>query len=661
VHLEQFQYMLQRGVSESYVTSPSRAFASSPRRNGDMFTMARTSADVEVTAAEVFSPRALTQTELSTAVFNGVVDGISRLGLVEKHMEVVDTIRRLPSPTVDIQPITRALAQLLTLKDSHSEVLEAITNVSVAEPDLSPILEAISSLANHKEMNVVVDPPDLFPVQQMMEEMKVELRGAIADIRKDLQSDMSILQQEVLKNRDDARGQAEVIVQELQTVPQELEELRKEIKKLTLSVDSNEVMAALKRLPDAEAISKSVLEKSRKLFPDRGDFSELSDIVKRMKREPDLSPLLSTLESGQQQILDTVGRIRLDNTPVLEALRKIEWPDSEAIGRVMTDRLRKHNVATGAENAEILNLVRRIPDNAEVLESMRSLGRAVMEMQSFIESVQRSLPDQNAFASAVCDRLRRANLQVDSSEVLQALSGIRLAVTEVSRFDLTPIMQEIAKMSSISDQRLGGLQREIWHLREGLAAMRVVIPPQQAMVNQVVQSAPVGAVGLQRMMSAPSAIGTVQTVVQPPVQVCATQTQEYSPRVVAELYGPKVTLPSVPISETVQSKAVPTGTTTIWQPQELIVPTGTGIWQPQETLLSTVSSGKEVMTVSETVMATDGYTSPRRLDSPRSPTELSSPNANAQDVALSREVSSRRLGPPRGYHGQSKAARFPGV
>mmetsp|Transcript_81088 Transcript_81088/g.126439 ORF Transcript_81088/g.126439 Transcript_81088/m.126439 type:complete len:715 (+) Transcript_81088:96-2240(+) len=710
--------MLRR-EPESY-TSPSRAYASSParQRSTDMFTVARANGNAGASemnnAAATFSPRALSQKELSDAIFSGVVDGISRLGLLEKHTEVIECIRRLPSPAVDLSPITRTLAQLLTLKDNHSEVLEAITNVTVEQPDLSPILDAISRLPNHKEMNVVVDPPDLSPLQQMMEEMKVEIRESMATIRSDLQSDMSILQQEVLKNRDDTRSQAEVVLQELQTVPQEIVELRKEIRrlanqefdftevlneirrinipeldagkvadvvverlqrsrlrvdnsevlqglqsleideagfanlvtdrirKLTLSMDSSEILDVLKRMPDTEVLAKAVIEKSKKLFPDRSDFNELSDIMKRMKRDPDMTPVLSALEIGQQQLLDIVGRIRIDNSPVLEALRKIESPDSETIGRVITDRLRKHNVATREEYVEMLGALRRIPDNAEVLESTRALGRALEDVQSLVDSLQRSLPDPTSLAGAVIDRLRRANLQVDSSEVLAALSGIRLAVTEVSHFDYNPILQEISKMNSVSDTRLASLQREIWQLRDGLAAIKVVMPPTQTMVSQMVQPPPT----MQRVVPVPQMISSIAAPVttstpltagvQPQVLCAGTQElMNVSPRVVAELYGPKVSMPAVPLSESVQMKVLPAG-------------------YPQETYASTTS---EVRTVTEAI-ATDGYLSPSRPESPRTPGQSSSPVSYAQDVSLKEELTSQRLGPPRGY--RQRSARFPG-
>lgn len=456
----------------------------------------------------------------------------------------------------------------------------------------------------YNEMNIVVDPPDLSPLQQMMEEMKAEIRGAMATIRSDLQSDMSILQQEVVRNREDARSQGESVLLELQTFGGKVEDAMEER-----------------------------LHRSR-----------------------------STSETRQQQILDAIGRIRIDHNPVLEALRKIQSSDSETIGRAITDRLRKHNVATREdlkkiesldvetigraitdrlrkhnvasreECVEILGAVRRISDDSEILEITRGLGRALEDMQSMFYTLQRNLPDRTSLAGAVIDRL-----------------------------DLNPIMHEISKMSSVSDTRLASLQREIGQLRDGLSERKVVVPQTQAMVNQMVQPP----VAMQRIVSVPTvlsprgssppqAIGTqVISGIATPVtstplmggiqpQMLRTGTQELvnlsprlvgtqelvnlSPRVIAELHGPRVSLPAIPISETVQMKVLPAG-------------------YPQET---TLSSAAEVLSA-----VADGYTSSSRQDSPRTPAQSFSPVTHAQDVNLKEELSSPILGPPRGYHVKS--------
>lgn len=558
------------------------------QQQADMFSRAATV--TQVTAPQTIltgAPHALSQRELYEAMSGAVIDSISRLGLVERHQEVLEAVSKVVVnvPPPDLTPIMQRLSQLLTLKDSHnSEVLEAITNVTVEQPDLSPIMRAIAQQNlqdnTHKEMmeaitNIVVEPPDLTPMQQMMQEIKAEFKNTVDNLRKDIQDDLSVLQQEVLKNRQETRNDAEVLLADHQEVHNELRknaqvlladhqevhnELRRmdnkselqqaevlraleelkaaeldtasilrmklkvdntevlqaikaleldqpafatlvvdKMRKVTFNVDNAEVLVGIRRLPDQEVISRAVYDKMTKTFPNRNDFAELVETVRRIRFEPDFSPILAALHADVDfsPILDAISRVKLDQTPVLEAIRRIEVPDVEAVGRVVGDRIRRANLSTREDSQEILNAVRRIPDNSEVLDALRSLEPDNSEVLSVLRGL--SIPGEQVIATAVLEKLRRANLQTDSTDLQAGLNAVRLAIGEAGRAEMSILIQEINKVQDHSDilRAIGNIQLELRQLRENQAVMmqqravvQTVVPQQTQVVKQVVQAQP---------------------------------------------------------------------------------------------------------------------------------------------------------------------------
>merc|ERR1719345_11915 len=100
--------------------------------------------------------------------------------------------------------------------------------------------------------NIVVEPPDLTPMQQMMQEIKAEFKNTVDNLRKDIQDDLSVLQQEVLKNRQETRNDAEVLLADHQEVHNEL---RKNAQ--VLLADHQEVHNELRRMDNKSELQQA--------------------------------------------------------------------------------------------------------------------------------------------------------------------------------------------------------------------------------------------------------------------------------------------------------------------------------------------------------------------------------------------------------------------
>jgi hypothetical protein len=377
-------------------------------------------------------------------------------------------------------------------------------------------------------------------------------------------------------------------------------------------------------------------------------------------------------------------KVKLDHSPVLDHLRKMEVPDSEGIGRIVSERLRRHNVATREDHQELSGHVRRIPDNVEVLEAMKNLERAT-DPQLVVDALRAGFPDPQLIAGVLVDKLKRTNLHMDMSEVIAAINGIRYSLAEVRRTDWNPVLQEIAKLDQTDVLRaVANVQVEMRQFRESLSTqqrvVQTVVPPtvQPAPMMKQVQTVVPQVHSYTRSASVPAVVQAAQ----PNVLMSSMQDTNPSPRVVAEVYGPKVnvgtfgTLRGMPTGtvrelSTATAMVAPMGTT----PMATTMVTGVdmnrdGIPDVLQSSYSQVVAPTMAETVQsatwveEKTFQSGTYTPTRSVPSPRpaSPMELVQPieliQAQAMEIG-SDELSNttRMVGEFRG----ARAARFPGA
>jgi len=329
--------------------------------------------------------------QLTAAITTGVLDGITRLGLTERH----------------------------------SEVLEAITNVTVQPPDLAVVIDEITSLKGAvmgAVSNVVVEPIDIGPINKMMQ-----------DLQRDFQSDLVVIQQELLANRKETRSDAEVLLEELRKLPEHLTEVKNalraverkdnadvvraiggidldeqalatsvvdKLRRTTLKVDQEDVLRAISRVStgdiDPENVARAVYERIIKVLSTRDDHIELVNLINKIKREPDFQPVLDALSASEE----LRGEVRAFGEELL-ANRKQTRSDAE----VLLEELRKFPEQLAEVKNTLLAVERK--DNADILRAVGGISL-----------------DEQAVASSVVDKLRRTTLKVDQEDVLQAISRV---------------------------------------------------------------------------------------------------------------------------------------------------------------------------------------------------------------------------------------------
>jgi len=473
---------------------------------------------------------------LVKAITTGVLDGITRLGLTERH----------------------------------SEVLEAITNVTVQPPDLAAVVDEITSLKGVVAggiSNVVVEPTNIGPIKQIMQELRGEIRVVGEELRRDFQNDLAVLQQELLANRKETRSDAEALLEEVHKIPEQLSEVNRKLRAVERK-DNAEVLRAIGGISfDEQAVATSVIDKLRRttLKVDQEDVLQAISRVSTGNVDPEQVARAVHERKDNAEVLRAIGGISFDEqavaTSVIDKLRrttlKVDQEDVlQAISRVSTRNVDPEQVAravheriikvvpTKDDHIELVNLVQKIKrapevdlspvhdaigrinlkvDHAPVLEAINGIGFLVDQVPVLEAIRQVSVPDAEAIATLVHDRIKQTQFTVLRPEV-------DFSTVHASLRALTDRIDDILR-------HLAELRSEAWRLRE----VHVVEKPPQVVrevrienprpkvVQPMLQSPVVQATAVVPATTAmvpattavvPATTTLVQTMASSPVTIC---------------------------------------------------------------------------------------------------------------------------------------------
>jgi len=179
------------------------------------------------------------------------------------------------------------------------------------------------------------------------------------------------------------------------------------------------------RMPDHEAIASAVMTRLRDQIPKVDNDVITNSVCERLQ---------SQLRESNAAFHEVLER-RLDQTTVLEALRRIHIPDHETIANALHDRMRLHTF--NVDHSEVIKAIRSMEiDLAPVHDA---IGRINIDHTPIFDAIRRiNTPDTQQIANAVHEKLRKHVFSVDQGDVLRAISKIKLEP------DLTPLLRAIS-------------------------------------------------------------------------------------------------------------------------------------------------------------------------------------------------------------------------
>jgi len=427
------------------------------------------------------------------AVANSVVDKLRRATLKVDQEDVLRAISRVSTGEVDPEHIARAVQEriikVVPTMDDHVEVLNLVKKTK-REPDFQPVLDTLSEELRGEIRafgEALLEELHKFPEQ--LSEVKNTLRAVE---RKD--------------NADILRAIGGIGLNEQAVATSVADKLRR----TTLNVDQEDVLRAISRITpgevDPENVARAVHERIINVVPTKDDHLEVVNLVKKIKREPDLQPVLDALISSEVDLTPVLNAIRginvqVDLGPVLDAVRKIKVVDHEEIARSLDDRIRKNDFATRGDHEQVLQAVRQVKvdlrpvleaigrinlkvDHAPVLEAINGLEFRV-DHTPVLEAVKRvgCIPTAEAIATLVHDRFRQMQFsavraEVDLSTVHASLNGLTDTNSEVCRA-LTDMRSDIYSLRCRLEVKMGDKPPQ------------VVQPVIERVVQPLIQQAPI--------------------------------------------------------------------------------------------------------------------------------------------------------------------------
>jgi cell fate (sporulation/competence/biofilm development) regulator YlbF (YheA/YmcA/DUF963 family) len=415
------------------------------------------------------------------AVTAGVIDGIRKLGIADKHSEIIDTITNIRIDPPDLHPILKAISRLES-RGNHSEVLEAVTKIRVDPPDLQPILNAISHLegsSGHAEIleavtKIRIDPPDMCPMEHLVQDLRREFRRTSEEVAKTVSQDLAALasnlseeigalREEVRGHRRESKNDADVLFEEIKTLPQLMADQKQAMRKLEQKVDYSDVIQAIRKIkePDYQAIANAVHSRALKV-----DHSEVLLHLKRL--EPDHSAMATFLIERMKKT-----SLSVDHGEVLKALNKIRMPDHNDIAVAVHERL--SNARFNVDHGEVLMELKRLKqdldpqpviaalqasevDFAPVLDAVNDISVTV-DHSPILEEIRKikiKPPDHELIALCVLDHLKPFMVTVDHHrEVMSAVKSVSgepdlepiLSAIEAAEVDFGPIHDAISNIN----------------------------------------------------------------------------------------------------------------------------------------------------------------------------------------------------------------------
>lgn len=370
----------------------------------------------------------IAQRDLVEAITNGVLEGIQR-GHREEMVDAVTNIRVDPP---DLQPILDAISRA-GLGGKHEEMLEAITNIVVDPPDLSPILSAIRKLDlsnKHNEMldaltNIVIEPPDLTQILRAIEHLNTkhaETLKALTSIEIEAPDLTPIL-------KAISRINPELI---------DLTPISRELKHLNIDGRHTELLQAITKINSDVAGLTPIAREVRNLNL-AGRHAELLQAINAIDTHPDFShmeKLVQDLRAELRQTREELASVtHRDVMAVTSELRQ----DFDTLRKEIHEN--RQNARNDAEAlmgeiktmphvlGEIRQALRKFDqknDLTEVLQCVHKIKEEVeVDMTGILQQLKRLEPDHHGMASIIIEQLKKVNLNMNQSDVLQSIKAIK--------------------------------------------------------------------------------------------------------------------------------------------------------------------------------------------------------------------------------------------
>lgn len=499
-----------------------------------------------------------------------ILAAVSRIdhGHSGKHTEVLEAITNIVVEQPDFTSIKRAIE---SQTDTQYEVMEAVRSIRIDAPDLAPIQRALQNLDRSDRHSEVLEAiASVASVDASLSAQKLE--RSLSALASEMRQDMAVLRQEILENRQETRSDAEVLLGELRGLPQAVAELKQAMRKIDQKTDLSEVLQAIRLVendphaianavhartfkvdhselvphlrglqPDHNAMASVFLERMKKTnfnvdhgevlmalrklkVPDHTDLAnstallhekheELMKEMRRLKLQPDHSPLLSAIQSMEVDLSPVMDHVGAHSQAMIEELRRIRQPDHDHIADILHSRLRQSGLG---DHSEVLDAIKQLNTQPDLSRVMAAINNAEVDLSPIHQAIGRL--DFSVDHTPVLEEIRKVRDLHDMGPVLAAINQAEI--------DFSPVLEEITKINASVE--LAPVLAAIAELRgELLSANQVKIEPAQVIGSmtlpvQTIRST-VGAQVLQAPRIIEERIGQVTTVgdymAQAPMQV----------------------------------------------------------------------------------------------------------------------------------------------
>jgi len=297
---------------------------------------------------------------------------------------------------------TKVLQEIRKIKLDHGPVLDAISNTQV---DLEPIHSAIAGINLTVDHSPVLDAIRSIRIPDHQSSIdRLSKTALTADHHKELLSEI----RKIKLNPD-----FDPVIQAINGAEVDFTPIHEAIGRINLTVDHSPVLEAVRKIqvPHHDTIASAVFDKIK-----RHNFSTKDDheLVLReiRKHKPDLSPIMQAISAADvdlSPVHEAIGRIKVnvDHSEVLNAVKRIKDPDHDAIARMVHERLRNQNFATKDDHEIILKELRTLKVDPDIGPVIQAINSAEVDF------------------TPVLERIENINVQVNNTEVLQAIAEMR--------------------------------------------------------------------------------------------------------------------------------------------------------------------------------------------------------------------------------------------
>jgi len=387
------------------------------------------------------------------SVADAVFERISRAGSLKvDNSEVLQAINGRSLADAVFERISRPGS----LKVDNSEVLQAIRR---AGPDHEAVASAVldkftsSKLADQSAVLHAIKAVEMHVVQTRDSVSKLDHAPVLEAVGKislpDPEKFVGAFHDKIRNHKFDV-DHSEVL-RAIKSSEVSLDPIHEALGRINVVVDHTPVIEAIRtyNTSDLAASLNSLHEKLRK-NNSSGDSGEVLTAIK-------------SLELNMSSVREALVHFKpnVDHAPVLDAVRRLRPPDSQAIASAVRDDIRKINFTF--DNSEVMGAIQNL--RAEVdfghvvaaIENSRAdmaalnatLSQAVSTMGSaLVDAIrQLSIPDARTIAEVLHEKLRRDTFSAHNSEVVQEIRRIRSAPADL---DTASLHEAIATLNSVA-------------------------------------------------------------------------------------------------------------------------------------------------------------------------------------------------------------------